>query len=386
MANKWAEQLKKLDGAVKERVDRFSKVIRTPSPSVNFIYGKTHGLPLGYSTLLWGPPGGGKSLLTNATIGQLHRDDPEAIVIKFDTEFRDDGQMSVDTLKSLGVDLDRYIVFEVNRAGEVFDTIAGEINAMCQKGAPVKMVIVDSINGIQGRREAELETVEKHTIGDHAMTMQVGLKKILPVQRRNNFHLVLCCQQRAEMDMLEQKRGNKTKAAASFGVLHHCEYFVHVERNKNKAGRTDELGNAFENEARKDVSDTADITGHKVAVWMQKSSVGPAGRSGEFTIDYANGVVNQHEEVFRLGTRWGIIERINNTTYSVDGKKFTGKPALLNGLRDSVDLQKFVVKRLLEEEKNSKFQVGSGPSDNILDAPTDTDDDVEEMLENSGDE
>jgi len=378
MANKWTEQLKKLDGAMKKRIDRFANVIRTPSPSTNFIFGNTHGMPLGYSTLLWGPPGGGKSLLTNATIGQLHRDDPEAIAVKFDTEFRDDGQMSEETLRSFGVDPDRYIVFEVNRPGEVFDVFAGEIYALIQKGAPIKLAIIDSINGIQGRREAELESVEQYTIGDHAQTLQIGLKKILPVQRRGNLHLILACQQRAEMDSLEQKRGNKTKAAASFGVLHHCEYFVYVERNKNKAGRVDELGNSFEDASRKDVTDAADITGHKIAVWMQKSSVGPAGRSAEFTIDYKGGIINQHEEIFRLGTKWGIIERVNNTTYALAGSKFVGKPALLDGLKKSPDLQKLVIRELLNAEKSAR--IPTVITDEILESPDDDSDEVTKLL------
>lgn len=357
MANKWIKSLKDMEGAVKGNFDPFATVIRTPSPSVNSIFGRTHGLPLGYSVLLWGPPGGGKSLLSNATIGQLHRDDTEAIVVKFDTEFRDDGQMTDEVATAYGVDLDRYVVFQVNKPGEVFDRIEAEIGALVQKGAPIKLLIIDSINGVQGRKEANSESVENHLIGDHAQTVQIGLKKILPMQRRNKISLIVTAQQRAELDMWEQKRGNKTKAAVSWGTQHHCEYFIHAERNNTKAGQTDELGRTFEDASRKDVSDTADATGHKVRVWMQKSSVGPAGRTGEFTLDYKRGIVNQHEEVFRLGVRWGIIERPNPQTYIVQGQKFIGKPACLAALEKSVEMQRTVVKGLLEAEAAQRVPV-----------------------------
>jgi len=350
MANKWTTRLKKMDGYVSSSTDPFKKVIRSPSPSVNFIFGNTHGLPLGYSMLVWGPPGGGKSLLTNAFIGQLHRDDPEAIVVKFDTEFRDNGQVTEETAKAFGIDKERYVPFQVNKATQVFDRIEQEIGDMVKDGAPIRLIVIDSINGVQGRRESNSESIEQMTIGDHAQTVQIGLKKILPVQRNNNISLIVIAQQRSELDAWEVKKGNKTKAAVSHGTQHHCEYFVHVEKNTTKAGRTDALDRLFEDSSKKDLTDSADQTGHKVKVWMQKSSFGGAGRSGEFTLDYKRGIINQHEEVFVLGARWGIIERPTPTSYIVNGQKFVGRANCLNALEKSVELQKFVITGLLAAE------------------------------------
>lgn len=350
MENKWTKRLKKLEGFVQDDADPFQNVIRSPSPSVNFIFGNTHGLPRGYSMLLWGPPGGGKSLLTNSIIGQLHRDDPEALVIKFDTEFRDNGQVTEETAKAFGIDKDRYIPYQVNKATQVFDRIDGEIQEMAKEGAKIGLIIIDSINGIQGRRESNSESIEQMTIGDHAQTVQIGLKKILPTQRQNKISLIVIAQQRSELDMWEVKKGNKTKAAVSHGTQHHCEYFVHVEKNTTKAGRTDALDKTFEDSSKKDLTDSADQTGHKVKVWMQKSSFGGAGRSAEFTLDYKRGIINQHEEVFVLGTKWGIIERPNARTYIVNGKSFGSKADCLKGLENSVDLQKFVVAGLMAAE------------------------------------
>ena len=354
--------MKKIEGAVTGRFDPYARVIRTPSPSANFIFGKTHGLPLGYSMLLWGPPGGGKSLYSNVTTGQLHRDDPEGIVVKIDTEWRDQGQMTPESAAAYGVDLERYVVFQVNKPDEVFDMIEQKIGAMVQDGAPIRLIIIDSINGIQGRRESAAESINQVTIGDHAQTMQMGLKQILPIQRRGNISLILCAQQRSQMERVEIMRGNTTKAAVSHGTQHHCEYFVYVEGNKTKLGRTDELGRAFENESHKDVTDTADTTGHKIRVWMQKSFCGPAGRSGEFTLSYKRGVINQHEEVFRLGLRWGIIKKINNQTMELDGKPYRGKPAMLEALAASADLQKFVIAALLEAEASNAIESMQGPA------------------------
>jgi len=59
-----------------------------PSPSLGYVFAKTHGLPKGFTVTLFGPPGGGKSLISAAITGQLHKDDPESLAVKFNTEMR----------------------------------------------------------------------------------------------------------------------------------------------------------------------------------------------------------------------------------------------------------------------------------------------------------
>lgn len=355
MGNKWAEKLKKLDGAITERVDpwREDNLLRSNSPGVNWLFGNTHGMPFGHSMLLWGEPKAGKSLLSYDFTGRLHQDHKTAIAIKFDTEFRDDGQMSERKAAAYGIDLDRYVVFQVNRPEDVFDRIADDVAGMMDEGANVKLIIIDSITGIQGRREAEQESVSQHQIGDLAQTLQVGLKKILPVHKRRNVALILTAQARSEMDMWEQKRGNKTKAQAPFAVRHHCEYFVNVEQNKTSAGSKNELEQKFEDVTRKGMDDHGEQTAHKIKVWMQDNSMGPKNRVSEFTFDYQRGITNQHEEVFRLGTRWGVIKRPNAMTYQVGEHTFKGKPACLDALAKSTELQHLVVKGLRAMENTA---------------------------------
>lgn len=355
MGNKWTDRLKKAEHAVKDMSSPFLRGCRTPSPSTNFIFGNTHLLPFGYSMLLWGPPGGGKSYLFNSMVGQLHRDYPDAIAVKFDTEFRDQGQMTEEMAAAFGVDLNRYIVFQVNKASEVFNYFESEIGDMVASGAPIRLVGMDSVNGIQGRRESDAESIDQHNIGDHAQTLQIGCKMILPVQRRGGISVVMNAHQRAEFDMLEQRRGNKTKAGVSWGVKHHCEYAVYVERDETKLGRSDELGNVLEDANRKDMTEAAQGTGHKVRVWMQKTSFGDAGRSGAFTLDYKRGIINQHEEVFLLGVRWGIIQRPTAAQYVFGADKFNGKPAMLAALAANPKMQQAVVTALLAEEKKGRI-------------------------------
>lgn len=354
--NKWMNQLKKLEGALVDRVDPFARdnLLRSSSPSTNWVFGKTHGLPFGMGCLLWGEQKAGKSLLCFDLIGQMHRDYPDYIAVKFDTEFRDEGQLTEEMAALYGIDMDRYLCVQVNEPAQVYDAIEQKIGAMVTAGAPIKLVVIDSITGVRGRRDKDSDTVDQHQIGDQAQTTKVGLKRILSVQKRNRIALIATAHATAEMDMWEQKRGNKTKAAASFGALHHFEYFLNVFKNKTAAGQADIMERKLVDESKKGLDDKGEKTGHKVSVWMQDSTMGPKDRVGEFTIDYQRGIVSQHEEVFKIGLNWGAIKRPTMQTYAIGAEKFTGKPAVIAALEASKELQARVMEDILAMEKMTR--------------------------------
>jgi hypothetical protein len=132
VANKWIKMLQKMDGAVVERKDPFKNVLRSPSPSFNFIFGKGWGLPFGYCMALYGPTKGGKSVASHMLIGHLHQTDPEAIAIKFDTEMRADGQLDESGMALFGIDPERLTVVQKNSPSGVFDQIEKDIAAAYQ--------------------------------------------------------------------------------------------------------------------------------------------------------------------------------------------------------------------------------------------------------------
>jgi RecA/RadA recombinase len=354
MTSKWMRKLRDMENVVTREYNPYSRIIRTPSPSVNFSFGKGFGLPRGYSASFYGPPGGGKSLLLNATIGQLHRDDPEAIAVKIDTEFREEAQLDPTEYAKWGIDPDRLVTFADNRP-TVFDIISNDLEAMCQDGAPIALVGIDSINAIQGRRAMNQEGIETQQIGDEALTIQTGLKRILPFQRKHHVGLIVCTHVRAEMDALEQKRGNKTRMAGSFGLQHHIEYFLYIERNRNKDARVDLAGKAYEREGTGDVAGNADVTGHKIRTIMKKNSMSAAGRVGEFTLNYDKGIVDTHEEVFLLATNRGVIERPNQKTYVFAGKEYNGKQAIIQTIKDHPEMQAEILKELQRRDAEGVF-------------------------------
>lgn len=364
-------KLLKLDGAITSTTNPFDTVIGTFSPSVNFTYGNTWGLPRGYSQVLFGAPKAGKTVMANSLIGGLHRDYPNAYAIKYDTEYRENGQLTPQMAAIYGIDRERYVCYAVNSPDLIFDKIENDIPALCQEGMDLGLIVIDSITGIQGRRAMNADSIMTQQIGDLALTLQEGFKRILPVQRKYGFSVILTAQIRAEMDALEQRRGNKVKMAVPFAVQHYSEFWTYIEELRNKDTKTDLNGNAFENKNLKDSDGNVEKTGHKIRVTMKNASMGPKGRVGVFTLDYKHGIINVHEEVFTLGVNRRVIVRPNNKVYAFGDRQWNGKPAMLEALKSDTDLQKAVLTELRRRDL-------PGYLDTDVDAGMDLEDIVDE--------
>lgn len=360
--SKIMEKLLSMSGAIPTvgRRNIHSYVLRTPWPSLNFVFGNSHGLPAGFTLQMSGPPKCGKTVVTNAMIGQLHRDDPTAFAVKFDTEFREGGQLSDREMKMWGIDPERYICFQTNHPGEIFDRIERDFLALVQdKEWNLKLLAIDSTSQIQGRRGTNAESIMDQQIGDNALTIQEGLKRILPVQRKIGFGMILTSHVRAQMDPIEVKRGNKYRINSSFGQQHTAEYTLLLEPNRNADGRTDLAGASYYDDTVEGVTDgKGEKKAHRIKCKMIDSTLGPKERTGEFTLHYDFGPYNIHEEVFKLGTGYNIIEKPNQVTYKYADKEWRGKPAILEGLKQDPNLCQAIIDELRRRDQTRTLSVG----------------------------
>lgn len=338
MANKWMAKLNKMEGAVDKEYDPFAveNVLRSTSPSLNWIFGKGAGLPFGYGAILYGPPKSGKSLVSNLFVGALHKQSEEAIAIKFNTEMREAGQME----DYWGVDQDRYMAYDVNEPELIFDRIKNEILPMVEEGMPLKLIIIDSLQGIQGVKESNRDSVTNHLMGDHAKTIQDGLKAILPTIRRHKIALICTAHIRGNLDA--GMYGPKEKMAGGWAQKHFFEYFVEVKRDNS-------AGSKIEDDSVKDFRGKKEIKGHKIYVKMAESSVGVAGRSGQFTLAYEKGLVGVGEEIATLAKAMSLVEMPNNRTYIVGDKKYTSKADFNAALEQDLELQQELLKKVYEK-------------------------------------
>lgn len=348
MANKWTKALKQFEDVVNFEYDAFSEdnVIRTPSPSVNWIFAnKGFGIPKGSGVLLFSEPKAGKSLLIQATIAEMHKNDPEGIAIIFNSEMRGTFQNG----SILGVDKDRLIIYDSNRPEDIFDRMEQDILPMLQDGMPLRIVAIDSLNSIGGTKSLSADrSVNSHLIGDQALTLQKGLQKFMPIVRKHKLVALATAQIRANVDAGQY--GPKEKMAASWASKHAFEYFVSLRKANAADDKVDIEGNKLENESVKDLRGNKEITGHKIVVKMDQSSIGTPGRAAMITLDYRKGIVSQHEEVFLLGYGTGVIKREGTSNYVFGDLTVKGKANFAKMLKEDKELYNKVLNEIKKQD------------------------------------
>lgn len=342
--NKWFKQLSQYEDAVKYDYDSYApeNCLYTPSPYFNWIFAnKSHGIPKNASLLMFSEPKAGKSLAVYAMIMEMQKRDPEGIAVVFNTEIR--GQLQHDVFPD--IDRERMVIFDTNNPIEIFDRVENDIKVMVQDGMPLRMIAIDSLTNIQGIKREDAASVANHLIGDHAITVQTGLSKLVPFCKRNGILLVATEQVRANID--GGYGGPKEKAASTWATKHAFEYHISFKKANSKDDKQDIEGKTFEDEGIKDARDNKLVLGHKVYVKMESSSIGQSGRAGVFTLSYKKGIINQNEEIFWLGKNTGIISTPNNRTYNFGGQSFNGKKECAAAIRDNSEM----ASAILEEVK-----------------------------------
>lgn len=339
--NKWLKQLRKHDAYVDHEYDAFAKenCLYTPSPYINWIFAnKSHGIPKGSGVLFYSEPKAGKSLVSQAIAGQLHEDDGEGLVMYFSTEHKGKYQKGFFG----NIDPDRIIMYDTSDPREIFDFLAEDVAAMVQDGMPLRMVVIDSLTAIGGIK-AEGRSVGDHLIGDKALTITRGLDRVIPFFKKNNITYLTVAQIRMNIGAMY---GPDTKAAVPKACEHNHEFFISIKRAGSADDKKDLTGKSFEGGV-KDARGNKAVTGHKIYVKMEQNSVGQAGRTAKITLDYKKGFINQHEEIFELGSNTGIIERPNNVTYIYEGVSYKGKKAMAQAIKDDPELAQRIVDQVM---------------------------------------
>jgi hypothetical protein len=333
MSNNWAKLLDAYEDVVKWDYDPYAKenMLFYPSPFLNWIYAnRNHGIPAGTGTLFFSEPKAGKSLVIQAALAHLHRNDPDAWAIIWNTEMRGKYQKGFFE----GVDPKRVRIFDTNRPEDIFDRMEKEILPMIQDGFPLKMVAFDSITMIGGTKSQNPDrSINDHLVGDKALTITKGWEKIIPILKKHNITYFGVEQMRKNVDT-SNPNGPKDKMAGVFMTKHVFEYFVSIKRAGAADDKKDLTGQEFTEDA-KDARGNKLQTGHKIYFKMEESSLGPAGRAGVITIDYRKGLVNTHEEITLMGIGTGVIKAEGAWYTLPNGKRVNGKKQVAEFLRDN---------------------------------------------------
>lgn len=355
MANKWLKQLRSYDDSVDYNYDSFApeNCLYTPSPYFNWIFAnKSNGCPRNASILMLSEQKAGKSLSIYAMILEMQRRDKAAKVpedkrrqaLYYNTELR--GALQHDVFPE--IEKDYMTIYDTKDPKEIFDRIDTDIRAMVQDGMPLGIIALDSLTNIQGVKRKDAESVEDHLRGDHALTIQTGLDKLIPFCKQNKILLIGTSQMRANQDA--GTHGPKEKMAESWATKHAFEYFISLKRAGAAEDKADLEGKTFEDDI-KDARDNKILTGHKIYVKCEGNSIGPQGRSGVFTMDYEKGIINQHEEVFFLGKSTGIIRMEGNRNYFFNDQKWTSKMDCANAIKSDPKLYEAILSEVKKLDK-----------------------------------
>lgn len=357
MAN-WLKELRSRDGIVDYSYDSYAaeNCIRTGSPYFNWIFGnKSMAMPKNSGMLLASEPKCGKSLaIYNAVLQQQREDahlpkDKRRIQYIWNTELR--GQLQHTVFADL--DREQMVIQDTNSAKEIFDFADGELKAMVQDGMPLGLLSIDSLTNIEGIKRGDAESIEQHLIGDHALTVSIGLGKLIPFCKRNRIPLICTTQMRANVNK-KTKYDADLKMAESWATLHGFEYFISFKKAGSAEDKMDLEGKTFTDEEQTDARGNALTTGHKVFVKCDANSIGPAGRSGVFTLDTEKGIINQHEEIFWLGKNTGVLKtESNNRIYVFGDQKWTGKKECALAIRDDAALAAAILQQVGKLDERS---------------------------------
>jgi RecA/RadA recombinase len=362
--NKWMSMMLKDEKNVKASEVVVKPRVQFSSPSLNWAF--SGGLTTGYSTVLYGPEGSGKSLISMMAIGSLHQRDPEALAVLISTEMR---APNPDRLKALGVDPDRLVIREVNTLHDVFDWIASPdekftnsdgskgspgLRFMLEQGAPFKGLVIDSIKGIQGPKEQAAESVEKDFMGDISKYLNPSLRSLLPIIRKYDILTLLVQQVNMNMNPDEVKYQNKKWIVPSGQALKHfAECMALVERVESKDSK-------IFDETMSSIRELPVQRGHTVRVRVDKANLDNPFREAEFQIDYQKGVVNTGMEVAKLAANLGVIYHPLNdkgapiaAQWVFGDKKWVGFANAVAEIESSPELQRKLVSAIYDLDKKS---------------------------------
>lgn len=310
-SNKWLSMMLKDEKNLQGSSVQVKERILTESPSLNWAL--SGGFYKGYTTALYGPEGAGKSLVSMMAVGAMQESDPEALAVIITTEMR---APSPERLRQLGVDPDRVLIRQANTLHDVFDWIVSKdekfvnsdgtkggpgLSYVLEEGAPIKALVIDSIKGIQGPKEQNLETLEKDFMGDISKFLNPSLRAILPVIRKYELMTILVQQVNMNMDADEVKyQGKKYIVPSGQALKHFCETMALVTRVESKDSK-------IYDETMHSIRELPVQVGHTVRVKVEKANLDSPFREAEFQIDYKSGVVNTGLEVAKLAANLNVI-------------------------------------------------------------------------------
>ena len=324
----------------------------------------TDGLRGGRIIQYYGPSASGKTLMSMLAIKEAQKLNPDAYQVYIDAEdtfdhnwakkigvFVDDEKGSHNhgvylVAKEQAVYAERAFELLIGRskkdaatglfAGKEKDGIldlvaAGEMN--------VNLIVLDSLGQLIFPIEATTQ-VGKQNMSAGARFLTTEMKKLSLAVSKANIPMIIINHKRDNMD----KYGPDHSYAGGNAYSHALSATIYF---RQKGAKDEQI---FEDEKK-----TRKI-GANIMATVEKSKFGPHPRTAEFKLHFEKGIIDPHEEISDLGIQYGVIQRLNNITYSFNGEEIKTISGLYEYFK-AEDKQKLLWSKICEARNKSLQEV-----------------------------
>ena len=169
--------------------------ISTGSPALDIRLGG--GFPKGAITEIFGPNGSGKSTLAYNTIAELHRRDPDALVVLIDVE----GSYSGKRGAAMGIDKERLKIFRINTAEPALQKVKELMDLRMGDKPLVDLIVLDSVASLVTDAEDEGEMGDAQ-VGVLARLMSKTCRQFSSIAARTAITLIFTNQIRMKIGVM----------------------------------------------------------------------------------------------------------------------------------------------------------------------------------------
>lgn len=312
--------------------------LATPSMGLNLLLGG--GFSKGHQTTLWGNESSGKSTFLLEMIGQHQRTNPNFSAAYVDTEKTMDPTWAA----RLGCDVDKLIVSNHSNIGEVTDL------ALKWVKSGVDLLIIDSMSNLMPRSFFEKDGAIKKFENTGQIGQQAKeLGQMCRMIQGENFGTAVVFISQVRMDLSGFIPSEKPSGGKEVGHLDSLRVKLSSSKSESKALKA---------EVQRGDMVIEEVVGRVVKWQISKNKINGRYGVGEYNLITQGERVGLERgaELRDYGVEYGIIEKVGNSRFVINGDSINGKQNAANYLAVNPEIANF-----LEEEIERKLTVHSAP-------------------------
>ena len=332
------EVLANLNPKLRKKISLGSEIEHTQfakTPSFGLNRALNGGFPYGRQVLVWGNKSSGKSSFCLQIIAEAQKEGKVCAWIDAEMTF------DQDWARMLGVDIENLIVSTARTINDMVDVCTDLMKA------GIDLIVVDSISALLPaiyfeKDSTELKQLENtKQIGAEARDMTNAVKMLNYANNQEKpTLLILISQARNNIGAMYVSQQPTGGMATKFYSSTIVKLFSSESDNQAIKGKI-YVGDKIIEEK----------TGRKVRWDVQFSKTSPAFQTGEYDF-YFRGKdlgVDSVADLVDTAEMLGFVERAG-AWYTVEGERFQGREKLVLGVKENLDLQELLVKKVTNEE------------------------------------